>query len=111
MARPSRQVMTLAGPVAYLDSGWTTGEWAVIERVMAKCTGVGCAAVPAVAPRAEAAAPSLAPFDRRAVERAVSDALKMTIDAHGPITREWVGSAAKRIVALLKAERRAGRGG
>lgn len=27
----------------------------------------------------------------------ISGALKNTVDAHGPITREWIGSAAKRV--------------
>jgi len=107
MARATRQVGTLAGPVAYIDSGWTPWEWRTIEAAMARCTGVGLAAPDPVVDRARE---SLAPFDRPAVERAVASALKMTIDAHGPIRRENVGSAAKRVVSLLKEQRRAGRG-
>lgn len=33
--------------------------------------------------------------------RDVSGALRSTIDAHGPITKESIGSAAKRIVGLV----------
>lgn len=44
--------------------------------------------------------------DRPAVERQVVGALKSTIDAHGPITRANVSSAAKRIVSALKAKER-----
>lgn len=44
--------------------------------------------------------------DRAAVERQIVGALKSTIDAHGPITRENVSSAAKRIVSELKAKER-----
>ena len=37
-------------------------------------------------------------------KREISGALKATIAAHGPITEEWVGSAAKRIAGMLRAE-------
>jgi hypothetical protein len=33
----TRSVRTLAGPVRYVDSGWTQAEWREIERMMAKC--------------------------------------------------------------------------
>lgn len=37
-------------------------------------------------------------------EREIGGALKSTIDAHGPITEQWVGSAAKRIAAAPRNE-------
>lgn len=37
----------------------------------------------------------------QAPEKAIAGALRSTIDAHGPITEEWVGSAAKRITHQL----------
>ncbi len=37
------------------------------------------------------------------VEKAIAGALRSTIDAHGPITRERIGSAVKRITGQLKA--------
>jgi hypothetical protein len=33
----TRSVQTLAGPVRYVDSGWTEQEWWEIERMMARC--------------------------------------------------------------------------
>ena len=33
--------------------------------------------------------------------RVISGALKSCIDAHGPISKEWVGSAAKRVRRAL----------
>lgn len=36
------------------------------------------------------------------LERHIIGALKSTIHYHGPITREWVGSAAKRIMGAIK---------
>ena len=33
--------------------------------------------------------------------RVISGALKSCIDAHGPITKEWLGSAAKRVRKAL----------
>lgn len=38
--------------------------------------------------------------------RIISGALKAAIDAHGPITKELIGSATKRIVGQMAAERR-----
>lgn len=35
--------------------------------------------------------------------KAISGALKSQIDAHGPITKEWVGSATKRIIGAVNA--------
>lgn len=43
--------------------------------------------------------------ERRRLERLVAGALRSTIDAHGPITRKWIGSATKRVVSTLEAER------
>lgn len=45
------------------------------------------------------------PHQRGDWESAIAGALKQAIDAHGPITKEWIGSAAKRIVGLAKAWR------
>lgn len=39
---------------------------------------------------------------RKQLERMLAGAMKSCIDAHGPITREWTGSAAKRMIGLLK---------
>jgi len=36
------------------------------------------------------------------LQRAVAGALRSTIDAHGPITRKWVGSAVKRVLGALE---------
>jgi hypothetical protein len=44
--------------------------------------------------------------DRSSVERGIANALKMAIEAHGPITAENRTSAAKRIYSFLKAEAR-----
>lgn len=41
-------------------------------------------------------------LSRSQLERQVCGALKQAIDAHGPITRENVSSAAKRVVSMLK---------
>jgi hypothetical protein len=35
----ARFVQTLAGPVRYVDSGWTEAEWQRIEGAMARCSG------------------------------------------------------------------------
>jgi hypothetical protein len=35
-------------------------------------------------------------------EREIAGALKNTIDAHGPITEDWIPSAAKRIKHALR---------
>jgi hypothetical protein len=40
--------------------------------------------------------------DRSGFERAIVGALKSAIDAHGPITKENVSSAAKRVVSVAK---------
>jgi hypothetical protein len=34
---PPRLIQTLAGPVHYKDSGWTSAEWALIESALARC--------------------------------------------------------------------------
>lgn len=39
--------------------------------------------------------------DRRAVEKAITAALRDAIGQHGPIDREHVGSAAKRVYGTL----------
>ena len=39
---------------------------------------------------------------RDALERAVAGALRCAIHDHGPITMEWIGSAAKRVVGNLR---------
>lgn len=39
---------------------------------------------------------------RSALERAIAGALRLCIDVHGPITREWTGSAAKRVIGVIK---------
>jgi hypothetical protein len=36
------------------------------------------------------------------IERAITGALRDTINAHGPITAEWIGSAVKRIAGNLR---------
>lgn len=41
------------------------------------------------------------------LERAIVGALTDTINAHGPITRQWIGSAAKRVAGNLPALRAA----
>lgn len=41
------------------------------------------------------------------LERAIVGALMDTINAHGPITRQWIGSAAKRVAGNLPALRAA----
>ena len=46
-------------------------------------------------------------MDRKTEERLlkiVAGALRCTIDAHGPITKEWIGSASKRIVKMTVGE-------
>jgi len=40
--------------------------------------------------------------DRSSVESRLAGALKNTIYAHGPITKDWVASAAKRMYGQLK---------
>lgn len=47
--------------------------------------------------------------DRAKLEKQIAGALRSTIDAHGPITREWIGSATKRIISLLKEREQAAR--
>lgn len=44
-------------------------------------------------------------FDRARLERMISAALRQCIDAHGPIDKAWIGSAAKRISGALKSIR------
>ena len=39
------------------------------------------------------------------LEHEVAGALRSCIDAHGPITKQWIGSAAKRIVKSCALER------
>jgi len=39
---------------------------------------------------------------RGSIEKAIAGALKSTIEAHGPITEEWVASSAKRVIAAIK---------
>lgn len=41
-------------------------------------------------------------FKQGPLESIVSAALRDTINAHGPITREWIGSASKRAVAAFR---------
>jgi hypothetical protein len=41
------------------------------------------------------------PEDRRAAEKRIVGGLKCAIDAHGPIDKELVGSAARRVAGLL----------
>lgn len=43
-------------------------------------------------------------MDRPRLERIVVGCLRATILAHGPITEEWIGSAAKRVAAQLIAD-------
>jgi len=45
--------------------------------------------------------------DRKKFEKRIADALRQTIEAHGPITKEWIGSASKRVVAAVKEHNRA----
>jgi hypothetical protein len=40
--------------------------------------------------------------NRSKFERGISGALKSTIHAHGPITKDWISSASKRIIATIK---------
>jgi hypothetical protein len=40
--------------------------------------------------------------DRAKLERRIAGALRSTIDAHGPITKMWIGSATKRVVSEIK---------
>jgi hypothetical protein len=40
-------------------------------------------------------------MDRPRLERQIGGALRSQIDAHGAITREWIGSAAKRVLTQL----------
>jgi hypothetical protein len=42
-------------------------------------------------------------WDEKRIERAIVGALRNAIDAHGPITPEWTGSAAKRVRCQLAA--------
>mgnify|MGYP001569726791 CR=1 FL=1 len=37
--------------------------------------------------------------NRSAVKKMIVGAIKDTINSHGPITKEWTGSAAKRVIA------------
>lgn len=41
-------------------------------------------------------------FDRPNNERRIAGALCSAIDAHGPIGKEWIGSAAKRVESTLR---------
>jgi hypothetical protein len=41
-------------------------------------------------------------INRKQLEKLLAGAMKSCIDAHGPITRDWTGSAAKRMIGLLK---------
>ena len=43
---------------------------------------------------------------RESLERAVKGALSSAIDAHGPITKQNLGSATKRVVSQIIAQRR-----
>lgn len=43
----------------------------------------------------------LMPQEQESLERAIVGALRATIKDHGPITPEWIGSAAKRIVGQI----------
>ena len=40
--------------------------------------------------------------DRSENERRIAGALRTAIGAHGPITAEWIGSAAKRVESTLR---------
>lgn len=40
--------------------------------------------------------------ERGKFEKRITDALRQTIAVHGPITKEWIGSASKRIIATIK---------
>ena len=40
--------------------------------------------------------------DRPDNERRIAGALRSAIGAHGPITSEWIGSAAKRVESTLR---------
>lgn len=40
--------------------------------------------------------------NRSDVEKIIAGALKSTINVHGPITPEWIGSASKRIYGQLR---------
>jgi hypothetical protein len=40
--------------------------------------------------------------DRQDNERRIAGALRSAIEAHGPITPEWIGSAAKRVESTLR---------
>jgi len=44
------------------------------------------------------------PLDRAKIEKMISGSLKDCIHQHGPITRNNIGSASKRIFFQLKAE-------
>ncbi len=44
----------------------------------------------------------LMPQELESLERAVVGALRSAIKAHGPISLEWVGSAAKRVIGQIK---------
>jgi hypothetical protein len=41
-------------------------------------------------------------FDRIGNERRIAGALRMAIQAHGPISPEWIGSAARRVEIVLR---------
>jgi hypothetical protein len=41
-------------------------------------------------------------IDRKRLERLLAGAMKSCIDAHGPIDRDHVSSASKRMIGLLK---------
>ena len=44
--------------------------------------------------------------NRSKIERIIADGLRHAISDHGPVTKEWIGSATKRIYARLKVEAR-----
>uniref|UniRef100_UPI00248D7652 hypothetical protein n=1 Tax=Phaeobacter italicus TaxID=481446 RepID=UPI00248D7652 len=41
-------------------------------------------------------------FDQGRLERIASDALRSCIKAHGPVTKEYIGSAAKRMASAVR---------
>ena len=44
----------------------------------------------------------IAKTPREQLEKKITGALKCCIDAHGPVTKHWIPSATKRIIAELK---------
>ena len=45
---------------------------------------------------------NLSDKEHKQLLKVVNGAIKSCIDTHGPITREWVGSAGKRVIGALK---------